>query len=223
MEKTIQIFTTILAVFFLSTSASALTNIGFQNTTVQQNSLRINDTLRINTFVFNYDTASFSGNLAFGLSINGFIAQQAYVEVDTSTFTLAPNSGRQMLLNVKIVTPEFIVGPNVVIIWPITSRPAHDSIKTTIYIKYPDGIQNTLADLDFLSIGFKKNEAIISNLEKIKTLKQVRIFDILGKQIFESNDNFQKNIPFDNYNAGLYFFEFVTTNNQRKVIKAFYP
>ena len=138
--------------------------------------------------------------------------------------TIAP--GQRKILNFTInndTAPPFIIGPNTIVIWPVYyngGSPAHigpnDSIIIHTYY-YPLGIGDApLAKMyiyqvpGHLNVNFGDAENIV---------QQVRIFDILGQEMYMNSPDRSKNINTAGWPSGIYLCEISTFNGEKRTFK----
>lgn len=187
-------------------------------------SVTLGSSFSFNAIVRNDSNSIFNGQIGFGYYINtGAVTTVS----DTSSglqFTASPailNPGDTTTgssITVHVSGPQFIAGPSVVVIWPIaTSGYALDSLVLHIQVLTPNNISTVDDDK---VMAFVINNSLIIKSENEIHLRQVRIFDISGREILSQTDPL-RNIPLPQMESGIYLTEIVYNNNQRKLFKFF--
>lgn len=181
-------------------------------------------TLTISAEVKNNDSTAFSGFLDFGLrNDNTDLSGE-------SIFNKPPYSGRQIMLapgevvpaifSVDINTPFFTPGPDVVVVWPISSAGIDDSILVHLLIETPNSVNEKKYD-DF-SYTVLNDHILLHYHSSYLTFKQVRILNIIGQPIAQFHANLAAEIPLPPIPKGIYLCEMLTTDNKYRVIKFFH-
>jgi hypothetical protein len=189
------------------------------------NNVNLGYTITINAEVTNLDSTPFNGFINFGLHNN------MQVLSNSGIFDKPPYSGDSISLgghetvpaifSVNINEPYFRPGPDVVVVWPICTPQAVDSIIIHLNIIDPNGIS------DHQQIPF--SYALVNNTILLKTadakinFKQVRIFNSLGQKIQEITSDFISNIPLPQLPQGIYFCQLVTADGRNATIKFVAP
>jgi hypothetical protein len=206
---------------FLSLPSQAQTGLGFLSTQFSTTNVKIGDTLYVNTKIINYDSTAYSGSiLQFDISINNILSPQVQLFSVPQIDSIPANDSIATSIGVIISSPDFITGPNVVIIWPKAQQtPPNDSIKTTIIVRDPNSINFIPSALITTHVRVKGNKLILENLPEDIALKDVRIVNQIGQIVYQKSDGISKTIPFENKPYGLYFVELILENKQRRVIK----
>lgn len=187
-------------------------------------SVTLGSSFSFNAIVRNDSNSIFNGQIGFGYYIN---AGAVTTVSDTSSglqFSASPailNPGDTTTgssITVHVSGPQFIAGPSVVVIWPIaTSGYALDSLVLHIQVLTPNNISTVDDDK---VVAFVINNSLTIKSENEIRLRQVRIFDISGREIMDKQ-NPSNNITLPEMNTGVYFAEIIYNNNQRKVFRFF--
>lgn len=179
-------------------------------------------TLTISTQVTNTDSAnSFTGQLDFGLHSNTQTLTTANIfnkpPYSNNTISLAPNESVPAIFSVHITPQYFVPGPDVVVVWPISTSPITDSVRIPLNILNPSGVQEEKKDLFTYIITEKK--ILLQNLSSQTNFKQVRIYNLMGQPISYLSSDFITEIPVPDLPRGIYICELITSTNARRVIK----
>lgn len=226
MRKTTQQYLAflLLVVALLRTSVAsaegiAVTLVDFQLSTTQN--VNLGYTLTISAQVTNTDTVAFNGFLDFGLhnSNNNLTAESIFNKPPYSarTISLAPGETVPAIFSVDIQQPFFTPGPDVVVVWPISSQSISDSILINLLIEDPSGVEeNKNAGFTYLVMN---DRILLRYATSEMNFQQVRMFNILGQQAASLHSNFITEIPVPNLPKGIYICEMLTADNKTRVIK----
>ena len=181
-------------------------------------------TITINARVSNYDSVPFIGTLDFGLRNNqqelsnsGVFNKPPY---SSTQISLGPYETVPAIFSVDIDPQFFNPGPDVVVVWPICSKPIIDSIVININVLNPNSITDNKDDLfTYLIVG---NKILLKNYAAETNFKQVRIYNLMGQQVAELRSQFITEVPLPALPKGLYMCEFLAADGKRKVIRFFY-
>lgn len=215
------IYAAILLPKFAPGNGLALTLLNY---TIQNDSGNVNlgYTITINSRLYNDDTIPFTGQLDFGLRNS----QQVLTNAD-HVFNRPPYSGTLVILNpgetvpavfsVHVDDPYFLPGPDVVVVWPISSRPIADSILIPIHVIGPDAIPPP----EEAAFGYliTPQKIMLQHLSPEIKVKQVRIYNVFGQRIVSFDSGIDDEIPLGYLPRGIYLCEIKTSNQKRKVIK----
>ncbi len=182
-------------------------------------------TLTISTQVTNTDSAnSFTGQLDFGLrsatqtlTTTNIFNKPPY---SNNTIVLAPHESVPAIFSVHITPQYFVPGPDVVVVWPISTSPITDSVRIPLNILNPSGLQEEKKDLFTYIVTEKK--ILLQNLSSQTNFKQVRIYNLMGQPISYLTSDFITEIPVPDLPRGIYICELITSTNARRVIKFFH-
>jgi hypothetical protein len=186
-------------------------------------SVNLGYNLTIYAEVTNYDSLPFNGFIDFGLHNNEQLL------TNTSIFSKPPYSGDSVSLgggttvpaifNVGINMPYFRPGPDVVVVWPISStRPALDSIVIHLNILDPPNGINEQKEIPF-TYTVVNNTILLKTADSKINFKQVRIYNNIGQQLSEMQGNFIASVPLPALPRGIYFCELVTADGRKTTIK----
>ena len=191
------------------------------NYTVENNqdNIDLGRTVTINALISNYDSSEFVGTLDFGLRNS----QQQLSSTDL--FNKPPFSGNTIMLNpgetvpavfsIDVDAPYFIPGPDVVVVWPISTAPIGDSIVINLNINGATGIANTnQVKLSYLVL---RDKIVWTNTETKNPIEQVRIYNLVGQTIYSTSGD-SNEVPINQLNSGLYICE-IRSADKRSVIK----
>ncbi|MCW5909229.1 MAG: T9SS type A sorting domain-containing protein [Chitinophagales bacterium] len=197
----------------------ALTRINF---TIQNDTaVNLGYTITINAQLTNTDTAVFSGQLDFGLRNSTQILTQAGIfkkpPYSNNTIILNPGETVPAIFSVKIDDQYFAPGPDVVVVWPISTKPVTDSILIELNIASPTAIYNE-PEVKFDYFVYS-DKIVLHNLPAHIMVKQVRIYNLFGQLVDGAAPGFANEIPIGNIPKGIYFCEMLMADRSRKVIK----
>ncbi len=194
------------------------TNDTFPNPFIYGNSFSFN------ALVKNDSSTTFNDRIGFGYSINSGAAvtipdsSAGGVSFDTLIAGLQLGEVISKTIVVNVDGPQFLVSPSVVVIWPIsTSKQALDSLIISFNVLLPAGV----TDVGESNIkAYIINNSLMVQAEQEIQLKQVRIYDILGREILNQR-NPSSAIPLPVMGSGVYLTEITYNNNQRKIFRFF--
>jgi hypothetical protein len=193
----------------------------FTQTQFVHYSTSFGDSLVIEDNIYNSTIHPFTGTVFTGARVDSTPLTFPYIDSTLLTNASLDTQGISLPFQVvlHINTPLFQVGPNVVVIWPIYNgghAGPNDSIHLVINIA-PLGIEeNSLARMylyhegGYLNLNFGEAQNLI---------KQVRLLDVLGKEIFANTADNARHIFTADWQHGLYFCEITTHQGERRVIK----
>lgn len=204
---------------------------GFSQSSLRLNVITVSDTapaLGDEILVFanlqNTDsTNAFSGVVNFevangiqNLSNNNILSSPPY---SGTQITLNPKEEIPALFTVKVDEQYFKAGPDIIVIWPITTLPPKDSIRIPITIHQALGIEGLAQNKPHLFVS--GNQLLIhTGFNANNDLKQVRIFDLSGQLLLQHSSE-EKNISIgiEEIPRGLFICELLYSNNKRNVMK----
>ena len=214
----------------LASLFTCLLSIGFSQTPLRINQANgstwpstaaLGDTFLLNVAV-RADTIAptFNGFGGFVYSINGITDFNDTTTIKGIAFipdTLLAGDSIIRQLKVNVTGPAFIVGPSVVVIWPIAFNSyARDSLRYLFEVTDMGvGIQEI--DKNTLRIATLDTKLWIIKAPET-TLNRVRIYNILGEKIIDTESS-SETIALPALSAGVYVAEISYDNNQRKVFK----
>lgn len=194
------------------------------NYTIQNDSGKVNlgYTISINAQVTNDDTVAFAGQLDFGLrnnlqelTQNGNIFNKP--PYSSQTVTLNPGETVPAIFSVDIETPYFAPGPDVVVVWPISSKPVTDSILITLNVQQPTAFINE--DEASFNCIILPEKILLQGIAYEKQVKQVRIYNAFGQLMAEYQSGITTEVPTRNLPQGIFLCEVYLNDKSRKVIK----
>jgi len=203
-------------VLLFAVNSDTKAQLGFKNVSfLSQDTLSFGDTVYVSASLFNYGAVPFFGKVRFSTWVNSDSTQVLFP--DTASYSIPANSGTGVFFSIPVKPPQFKAGPDVVIIWPISTSPTKDSISKTIFVRYPlhtddeiansftAYIQGTTLKLD---LGDSKENA-----------QRVRIYSLIGSVLYENTGNIPLEIPLQEKQSGIYLCEILWKNNTRKVVR----
>lgn len=205
-------------------SIAEASSIGFGATTYSQDTLRIGDTLRIYTYIKNYDTNAYNSTLSFKLKINGIQNVNPNLfpnPVQGQQLNLAPGDSLAATMIVVITPSYFLVGPDILVVWPYPTDGdiAHDSLIKQIYVlDYGTGI-NDGDKGEFIRTWLQNGDFHIYTDGIDIDVNHVSFYNLYGEQVMNSPASNNTSIPFGNLPSGLYIAEIVYNGNQKKLVK----
>ena len=181
-------------------------------------------TITINARVSNFDSVPFSGVIEFGLrddhatlTNSGVFNAPPYTG---SHITLYPHEVVPAVFSIHIDPQYFAPGPDVVVVWPICTRPIADSILIPIQIENPNAIADTKEDP--FSYIILNDKIFLKNYAAGTNFKQVRIYNLLGQPVSETHSDYITEVQLPVLPKGLYLAEFLAADGKRKVIRFFH-
>lgn len=179
-------------------------------------------TLTISTQVTNTDSAnSFTGQLDFGLHSNTQTLTTTNIfnkpPYSNNTIALAPYESVPAIFSVHITSQYFVPGPDVVVVWPISTSPITDSVRIPLNILNPSGVQEEKKDLFTYIVTEKK--ILLQNLSQQTNFKQVRIYNLMGQPVSYLSSEFISEILLPDLPRGIYICELISVDKARRVIK----
>lgn len=208
----------LIIVLFLVTNRESKAQLGFKNVTfISQDTLHFADTVKVSASLFNYDTAAvgFSGPVKFMATVNGVLTST--ILPDSNTFTLPPLTGTTLLFTIPVSSPLFKVGPDVVIIWPYSAKPAHDSIVKTVFVQYHLGIESETQNN--FTAHLQGNILKLDLGDSPENAQRVRIYSLIGSVLYENSGRIPLEIPLQDKQPGIYMCEILWKSNVRKVVR----
>ena len=182
-------------------------------------------TITINADVTNYDTSTFTGSITFGLRNNEEIITNGDVfnrpPYSGDIITLHGHETIPAIFNVIVTSPYYTPGPDVVVIWPIFAGTPNDSINIPINVVDPSSINNSKEDPITYLITSEK--IILKNTGNQNTFKQVRLFNVVGQELYELHSVEITEIPISSLPKGLYVCELIAADGTKQVIRFIYP
>jgi len=215
----------LLTVFILGAfGASAAIDIGLGTTVYVKDTLPYGDTLRINTYIKNYDIGSFTDSVNFGLKINGIqnINRNIFPNpIQGQQLNIAPGDSFPVSLIVVITPSYFQVGPDILVVWPIVAggSPSRDSFTKPIVVILPNDINEPDGGYGSINSYWLNNKLMINADNPEVNLEKVNVYNLNGQLIIQQNLEQSNSIPFDTQPTGIYIAEIFYNGQQRKVMK----
>lgn len=187
-------------------------------------------TIVINALVTNYDSTQYVGFIDFGLHNTNYTLtdnDDVFSRPSYSGVPIILNGGESIpaIFNVTLNPSYFAPGPDVVVVWPITAVNDADSIRIDLNIIGNNGVTDTVAtavnDPNNAPLAFSvlENEILLLNVPAQTNFKQVRILDLTGREVFELNSAYIKQVPIPDIPKGIYLAEFLASDGTVKVLK----
>lgn len=204
-------------------SSKAQAQLGLYTTSVSNSTPILGDQLSIFTKLKNVSsTDTFSGTVNFLLANKDSIITNVSIVGKPAwagtSITLAPLEEKAALFTVQLLPSYFKVGPDIIIVWPVSIVKTVDTARAPIRIFAPLSITSTIPNLQHLYVA--NEQLIIQNSENINGLQQLRIFDSSGRLIeshfVELNST---TIPIHHLPQGIYIAEIKEENGSIKRIK----
>ena len=212
----------ILFILFIALShLGAAQTLRFTPPQLSSTSVHFGDTIVMRDTIYNAGSTPFLGPLWLYTHIDtvNSYPDSIYLLVNNDTLYPGRGNGRAFSHIFHITSPLYVRGTNVVVIWPVyNGNPSGsgDSIGFTVYA-WPLGIDENPLARAYL---YQSNGSLLINFSDAENLvKQVRIYDILGKEIYADTAERSHSIPTAQWQSGIYLCEITTTSGQRKVIK----
>lgn len=210
------------------TGVHAQAELGLYTTSISNASPALGEQISIYTELRNNSiTDTFAGPIDFTVANHdGIITAGSVIgkpPFTGTTVVLPPGAKMAALFTVQLQPAYFKVGPEIIIVWPITtSSPSTviivDSAKAPITITASTGI----VDIPYENIkAFVYNEQlIIQTIEGKTSLEKVQIFDVVGTPValYYLSDT-DAIISLAALPKGLYIAEIMAARGQRKTIK----
>lgn len=219
-----KILTGVLFCLLLSAQQIQAAGVGVTLISYTFDTVGLGYTITVNANVTNYDSLIFTGTLDFGLRNNqqtlsntGVFNKPPY---SSQQITLYPNETVPAIFSIDIDPQYFAPGPDVVVVWPICSQPIADSVVIDIYIETPSAIASGPNDL--FSWILLNDHIFLKNLAPDINVQQVRLFNLLGQQIYTYRSQFITEVQLPATSKGVYLCEFITSDNRRQVIRFFH-
>ncbi len=225
-KDTLRIFLLSLALLPASLSLKAAENgvgvtlINYTLDTVN-NDVALGYTITINAEVTNFDSVPFNGFINFGLHNDQQVLSNAGVfdkpPYSGDSISLGGHETVPAIFSININQPYFRPGPDVVVVWPISSKPIADSIIIHLNIVDPSGISDEQKSA--FSYAIVSNNILLKSADSKTNFKQVRIYNCLGQKISEITSDFISNIPLSGLTDGIYFCQLLTSSGKTTTIK----
>jgi len=178
------------------------------NANITQDTVNVGDAISFDV-VFSYnDSTPYSGNIYL---VAGVDSSAGLTSIDTLGVRTVSN-----LVNDTIIIPfidtanqqnGYRIGGNIVVVWPVASGlTTLDTFETTFYVIEPTGINNKEFINNFTIYPNPiKNTLFIQNKTNSHQIKQVRIYNGVGKELIKTK--FLTEINVSILPKGIYFLE----------------
>ncbi|MBS1611279.1 MAG: T9SS type A sorting domain-containing protein [Bacteroidetes bacterium] len=222
--KSLKPLIVLLIALCLGQTAHAASSLGFGATTYSQDTLNLGDTLRINTYLKNYDTATYASTLGFRLKINGILNVNQNIfpnPLQGQQLNLAPGDSLALNMIVVITPAYFVVGPDILVVWPYPTDGgiAHDSLIKQIIVR-DYGTSITEPNLDgAINAWLQYDQFIINTDAALIELNRVSFYNLYGEMVDDVPANNNTQIPIGHLPRGIYIAEITYNGNQRKLVK----
>jgi hypothetical protein len=192
--------------------------------TVSDTAPALGDEILVFANLQNTDTSNaFSGIVRFevangiqNLSNSNILSSPPY---SGTQITLDPKEEIPALFTVKVDEQYFKAGPDIIVIWPMTTQPPKDSILIPIIIHQALGVEGLTKNKHYLSVNGNQL-TIHSGVTANNDLKQVRIFDLAGQLLLQQSlDENNISLNIDILPRGMFLCELLFNNNKRNTIK----
>jgi hypothetical protein len=100
-----------------------------------------------------------------------------------TTITLAPHDSINLLFTAQLLTSNFMVGPDIIIVWPVAAVQILDSAKAPITIGIATGINQTGSD--HISAYVSNDQLYIHDADGQSLLTHLRIYNLVGQLVAE--------------------------------------
>lgn len=203
-------------VLLFAVNSDTKAQLGFKNVSFSSpDTLSFGDSIYISASLFNYDTVGFAGRVQFRTFINADSTQVIFP--DTASYFIPANSGQNVFFSIPVSAPLFKIGPDVVIIWPYSAKPPKDNISKTVFVRYPLGVANEIADN--FTAHWQGNTLKLDLGDSKENAQRVRIYALIGSVLYENTGNIPLEIPLQEKQSGIYLCEILWKNNTRKVVR----
>jgi hypothetical protein len=108
------------------------------------------------------------------------------------------------------------------VVWPICNGPIADSIVINFTVKAldPTGVSNPKDD--GFSYAVTNTRILLRNSNNTTEFKQVRIYNLLGQDVYHMQGGSITEIPLPSLASGVYLCELLMADNTRRVIKFYH-
>lgn len=217
------LFTVAIPFGLVAQSGLALTLINY---TVQNDTGKVNlgYTITINAELTNTDSINFAGQLDFGLRNNSGELTNVATIFNKPTYSnqvppivINPGETVPAIFSIDIETPYFAPGPDVVVVWPISTKPIADSILIPLTVLGPNEI--AAQEEENFKCLVLSDRLILQEAGTESNVQQVRIYDLYGRLIAEPASDNTNQIMLNAIPKGTYLCEVTLANHSKRVIK----
>lgn len=222
--KNVYIYAVVLTGLFISyTNVNAQGSLGLYTTSVSNSNPAMGEEFSLLTKLINTSSLdTFSGFIDFDLANeNGIITDVSVFgepQVSGTQLTLAPLQEMFLLFTITPLPAYFTPGPDIIIVWPITTAPVVDSARAAINIKTPTDIDET--GNGSCKIFVHNSTLYVQVIEDKYMLQHVQIFGINGQLLISKNiHEGNTSLSINELSNGLYIAEVVMSNGNTKRLK----
>lgn len=183
-------------------------------------SINMGDTLKFTVYISNKSPDNFLGDITINLQADTMAPLVVYTDQGKTL-----NSGDTVSYKISVPnvsSNNFHLGSNIVVVWPSGAGfTTGIQAQATLLVNPPSGIQENKARFsirtypnpikDYLKINYL-------NKDLIKEIQKVRIYNILGEEIYSSNKEVYI-INTKEFETGVYFLEFILNDNSKMLQK----
>lgn len=212
----------LIALLFVSSLQAQIPHLVFSQTQFGTLTRHLGDSIVIQDSMYNTSTTQiYHGSVILGARVNSNIlpynAIDSILFLNTTFDSLGGIKPCAIVLHIQNI--NFQVGPSAIVIWPIynggNAGPA-DSIRLTVLV-VPLGIEESPLSKMYLFRG--PNILNIGFGDAQKWIQQVRIYDMLGKTIYNDSAENSKHITTTGWQPGIYICELLSTQGERKTLR----
>ena len=193
------------------------------STTITQDTVNVGDAISFNVVVSYTSSTPYSGNIYL---VAGVDSSAGLTSIDTIGVRSVINLNNDTIifpfLDTTIQQDGYRIGGNIVVVWPVAAGlTTLDTFDVTIYVVQPTGINDKELINDFtIYPNPVKNTLFIQNKTNSHQVKQVRIYNGVGKELIKTE--FSTEINVSALPKGIYFLELKLEKDtilQYKIIK----
>jgi hypothetical protein len=222
MQKFLLILLVTLLLPLIGKSQLAIDSLA-TSTTITQDTVNVGDAISFNVVVSYTSSTPYSGNIYL---VAGVDSSAGLTSIDTigvrSVINLSNDTIIFPFLDTTIQQDGYRIGGNIVVVWPVAAGlTTLDTFETTFYVIEPTGINNKEFINDFTIYPNPiKNTLFIQNKTNSHQIKQVRIYNGVGKELIKTKFSTEINVSI--LPKGIYFLELELEKDtilQYKIIK----
>lgn len=183
------LFSIIILIAVLSAPVAdvrAQASLSLRTTSTSTNTPTLNSQLSIFTKLKNESaTDTFHGPIDFLMANKDSIIYNINIvgkpAIAGTTITLAPHDSLNLLFTAQLLTSNFMVGPDIIIVWPVAAVSIIDSAKAPITISIATGV--TATSVENMTAFVANDQLFIKNTQGQIAKGQVRIYDLVGQLV----------------------------------------
>lgn len=178
------------------------------STTITQDTVNVGDAISFSVVVSYTSSTPYSGNIYL---VAGVDSSAGLTSIDTigvrSVINLSNDTIIFPFLDTTIQQDGYRIGGNIVVVWPVAAGlTTLDTFDVTIYVVQPTGINDKELINDFsIYPNPVKNTLFIQNKSNSHQVKQVRIYNGVGKELIKTE--FSTEINVSALPKGIYYLE----------------